>query len=109
EGYSRGARDYARRIREGRTPTVAAAFVFDMVGDRDLQIYPEARSAREAPNLVQLVLDGARATGAQHFHDEPRWELFDDHAPLLDIGIPAVDIIDFDYDAWHTTRDRPDR
>jgi hypothetical protein len=28
---------------------------------------------------------------------------------LLDAGIPAVDIIDFDYPAWHTARDLPDQ
>ena len=38
-----------------------------------------------------------------------RWDVYDDHVPLLEAGIPAVDVIDFDYPAWHTTRDRVDR
>ena len=29
----------------------------------------------------------------------------DDHLPFLAAGIPSVDIIDLDYDAWHTQRD----
>jgi Zn-dependent M28 family amino/carboxypeptidase len=33
----------------------------------------------------------------------------DDHVPFLRRGIPAVDIIDFDYPYWHTTRDTPDK
>jgi hypothetical protein len=33
----------------------------------------------------------------------------DDHVPILYAGIPCVDIIDFDYHAWHTTRDTPDQ
>jgi hypothetical protein len=80
-----------------------------MVGDADLGIYPEARSSTRARNLVDVVLEAARRTGAVHFHDEPRYDLIDDHVPLLDAGIPAVDIIDFDYQAWHTVDDLPDR
>jgi hypothetical protein len=33
----------------------------------------------------------------------------DDHTPFLQRGIPAVDIIDFDYPYWHTTQDMPDK
>ena len=109
EGFCRGSKELARRMREGSTPAAAAVFVFDMVGDRDLEIHPEVRAAREATNLVQLVLDGARATGAAHFKPDPRYDLYDDHTPFLDAGIPAVDIIDFDYPAWHTTHDRLDQ
>ena len=48
-------------------------------------------------------------SGARGFHDTPRYALTDDHIPLLDAGIPAVDVIDFDYPAWHTHLDLPDR
>ena len=108
--YSLGARGYAARLpAPGSDARPAAAFVFDMVGDRDLEIFPEAGSARRAANLVAMVLEGARATGARGFRKEPRYELTDDHLPLLDAGLPAVDIIDFDYPAWHTLADRPDQ
>jgi glutaminyl-peptide cyclotransferase len=106
EEFLLGARGYARRLGESR-PT--AAFLFDMVGDRDLQIHPEQRSAEEAANLVEMVLAGARATGARGFRDTPRHRITDDHVPLLEAGVPAVDIIDFDYPAWHTHRDLPDQ
>jgi Zn-dependent M28 family amino/carboxypeptidase len=33
----------------------------------------------------------------------------DDHTPFLKDGIPAVDIIDFDYPYWHTAGDTPDK
>jgi len=106
EGYSRGARGYAARL---APPLPRAAFLFDMVGDRDLEIHPEGVSIERAANLVELVRAGARATGARSFHEEVRYHLTDDHVPLLDRGVPAVDIIDFDYDAWHTHLDLPDR
>jgi Zn-dependent M28 family amino/carboxypeptidase len=107
-GFCLGARHYAARLPEtGERPV--AAFLFDMVGDRDLEIHPEAQSAERAANLVALVLDGARVTGARAFRPDPRYRIEDDHVPLLDAGIPAVDIIDFDYPAWHTHRDLPDQ
>jgi len=108
QGFCLGARHYARQLgTAGEKPL--AAFLFDMVGDRDLEIYPEVQSAERAANLVALVLEGARATGARQFKPDPRYSIMDDHIPLLDAGVPAVDIIDFDYPAWHTHRDLPDQ
>jgi hypothetical protein len=108
--YCLGAKGYAARLpARGDAARPVAAFVFDMVGDRDLGIYPEKYSSERAANLVALVLDAAKATGARAFHDEVRWTLVDDHIPLNDAGLPAVDIIDFDYPAWHTHRDLPDQ
>ncbi len=110
EEFCLGARAYAARLAASPAEArPAAAFLFDMVGDRDLEIHPEVNSARRAANLVELVMDGARATGARHFRSDPRWNLTDDHIPLLDAGIPAVDIVDFDFPAWHTRRDQPDQ
>ena len=104
--YSIGSRGYAARL---EPPLPRAAIVFDMVGGRNLAIYPERTSLARASNLVELVLEGARATGGRHFHSEPRYTVYDDHVPLLDRGVPAVDIIDFDYTPWHTRADQPDQ
>jgi Zn-dependent M28 family amino/carboxypeptidase len=35
--------------------------------------------------------------------------MLDDHTPFVQAGIPAVDIIDFDYPYWHTVQDTPDK
>jgi Zn-dependent M28 family amino/carboxypeptidase len=35
--------------------------------------------------------------------------MIDDHSPFLQAGIPAVDIIDFDYPYWHTSADTLDK
>jgi glutaminyl-peptide cyclotransferase len=35
--------------------------------------------------------------------------MLDDHVPFAQRGIPAVDVIDFDYPYWHTTQDTPDK
>ncbi len=110
DDYCRGSRGYARRLPSlGDPARPVAGFLFDMVGDKDLGIWDEGTGAARATNLVDLVHEAARATGAKHFHPEVRYTLIDDHVPLLDAGLPAVDIIDFDYAAWHTTRDLPDQ
>jgi len=108
QDFCLGSRHYAGTLRAtGEKPL--AVFLFDMVGDRDLEIHPEVQSAERAANLVALVLDAARATGARQFKPDPRYSITDDHIPLLEAGVPAVDIIDFDYPAWHTHRDLPDQ
>lgn len=105
-----GSKGYAARLpAKGDPARPVAAFLFDMVGDKDLQIYVERNSSLRAANLAALVVEAARATGARSFHDEVRWGVMDDHVRLLDAGLPAVDIIDFDYPAWHTHRDTPDQ
>ena len=110
EQFSLGAKGYAASLAaRGSDARPVAAFVFDMVGDKDLEIYPEIQSTQRAANLSAMVLDAAHATGARGFHETPRYAVTDDHVPLLEAGLPAVDIIDFDYPAWHTLGDRPDQ
>lgn len=106
ETYSLGSQGYAARLAE---PRAHAGFVFDMVGDRDLNIHPEAYSMESASNLVALVQEAARATGARGFKEGVRHRITDDHLPLIRAGIPTVDLIDFDYPAWHTLADTPDK
>lgn len=109
ENFCIGSKGYAARLPAVGDPgRPTAAFLFDMVGDRDLQIFVERNSSVRAASLAALVLEAARATGARSFRDEVRWTLVDDHVPLLDAGLPAVDIIDFDYPVWHTRRDTPE-
>jgi len=105
-----GSRGYAERLPPlGDPARPVAGFLFDMVGDADLDIRVEGHSQRRATNLVALVLEAARATGARSFHDEVGYTVTDDHVPLLDAGLPCVDLIDFDYPAWHTVSDTPER
>ena len=111
EEFSLGARAYVARLvsRPDERAAIRGVVLFDMVGDKDLGIHPEVQAAERAANLVAIVLEGARATGASQFHATPRFEVTDDHIPFLQAGIPAVDVIDFDYPAWHTHRDTPDQ
>ena len=84
-----------------------AAVIVDMVGDADLQIYQETNSD---PELTAEIWKTARQAGyGKVFIDEEKYSILDDHFPFLKLGIPAVDIIDFDYPHWHTTADTPDK
>ena len=86
-----------------------AMILLDMVGDADLRIPMEEYSRTEAPALTDLVFSVAESLQAPGFVREDGPAVFDDHVPFLARGIPAVDLIDFDYPAWHTVADLPDR
>jgi len=84
-----------------------AVIVVDMIGDADLNIYKEQYSD---PQLTDQIWDIARSLGyKKQFIDEYKYPMTDDHTPFLEAGIPAVDIIDFDYPYWHTIQDTPDK
>jgi len=84
-----------------------AAIVVDMIGDADLNIYKERNSN---PELTDTIWAAAKGLGYESkFIPEYKYSMIDDHTPFLQAGIPAVDIIDFDYPYWHTTQDTPDK
>lgn len=83
-----------------------AVIIVDMVGDSDLQLYYEGNST---PGLASAVWDTASGLGHDAFVAEPGYSILDDHIPFLERGIPAVDIIDFDYPYYHTTADTIDK
>jgi hypothetical protein len=106
------ARQYAAARREGRGPVYRCGVIVDMVADRDLQIWQERKSASwpDTRPVVDAIWDVARRLEARAFVPQPRHDVEDDHVPLRNIGrIPTCTIIDFDYPAWHTTRDTPDQ
>ncbi len=83
-----------------------AVVIVDMVGDKDLQLYYERNSERE---LAQEIWRIASEEGHAAFIQTGRYAMIDDHTPFLLASIPAVDIIDFDYQFWHTTEDTLDK
>lgn len=94
-------------VAEQWAPAMSTMILVDMVGDNDLQIFYEGNSD---PNLAREIWTAARQLGyEQWFIPEVRYTLMDDHIPFLRRGVPAVDIIDFDYPFWHTTEDTADK
>lgn len=84
-----------------------AVVIVDMIGDADLNIYRERNSD---PALMDEIWSAAAGLGYQNqFVPQYKYSMIDDHTPFLEAGIPAVDLIDFDYPYWHTVDDTPDK
>lgn len=84
-----------------------AVVIIDMIGDADLDIYQEINSD---PVLTNDIWEIAEKAGyAEQFIPQVRHQILDDHIPFIEAGIPAVDLIDFDYPYWHTMADTVDK
>lgn len=95
---------------QGVLPRIKAVLVVDMIGDKNLAL---KRDLNSTPWLTDLVWAVAKKEGyAAHFIDETT-AVMDDHSPFVAAGVPAVDLIDFDYGPangyWHTPQDTVDK
>lgn len=103
-----GSRYFAAHLPEGYHPLFAV--LFDMVGDRDLAIPQEGNSVNGAPEVVDRVWRVARELGYERvFRPRVGPYVTDDHVPLLEAGIRAIDVIDFTYPYHHTREDTLDK
>ena len=108
-GSNEFIRVYKRGLEQGTTAErYKSALVLDMVGGKNLQIKQEPYSLQLAPSLVRDVWGVARRLKAPAFRNRVGRAVLDDHVPLNNGGIPAIDIIDFDYRYWHRSQDRPE-
>lgn len=94
---------------DGTASRLRALINVDMIGDKDLGILLEMNSSA---SLRRLVWQTAKELGyGRYFLDTPS-SVEDDHAPFLGLGVPALDLIDFDYGPgnayWHTEQDTMD-
>jgi hypothetical protein len=102
-----GSRYFARQSRSGGTASqFRGGLLFDMVGDRSLGITLPLDSPAE---MARDIFAAAEALKLRNYFSYFDRELIDDHAPLNAIGIPTLDIIDFDYPPWHTAGDTLDK
>ena len=84
-----------------------AVVIVDMIGDADQNIYQEKNSDKV---LTQEIWGVAEDLGyGSSFIPSVKYSMMDDHTPFLQAGIPAIDIIDFDYLYWHTVDDTIDK
>lgn len=80
--------------------------LFDMVGDRSLKVTLPLDSP---PQMAHNLFAAAEALKLRSYFSYYDSAVTDDHTPLNAIGIPAVDIIDFDFAWWHTADDTIDK
>ncbi len=83
-----------------------AIVIVDMVGDADLNLHLEKNSDRQIRAEIWAT---AERLGYPQFINAEKYSMLDDHTPFLEKGIPAVDVIDFDYSYWHTAADTLDK
>jgi glutaminyl-peptide cyclotransferase len=113
--YFLGSMEFARvyqeqrsRRRAGMRYAYAYGIVLDMVGGRNLTVKQEPNSLQHAPDLVRVVWAVARSLRVSSFWNQEGREVMDDHLALNKVGIPTIDIIDFDYPFWHKADDLPE-
>ena len=107
-----GARWFADHLPAGYHPLFAV--LWDMIGGFNQKIYQEGYSLDRAPEVVERVWRTAEGLGGglqQMFSPLNGGYITDDHVPLLEKGIRAIDVIGFEnYREWHHTMlDTPDK
>lgn len=99
----RGSKAYAK----AHGKDVKAMVLLDYIAEKGTRFPREGTSDIE---LWDQLRAAARRVGAGAFFlDEVGPSIIDDHAPFLARGIPAIDIIDFDYPHRDTLEDTPDK
>jgi glutaminyl-peptide cyclotransferase len=94
----RGSKVAARRYRGAE-----AMILLDFVGERGLRIPRERYSS---PALWSRLQAAAQAVGTEPvFPLRARGGILDDHVPFRRRGVPAIDLIDFDFACFHRTCD----
>ena len=101
-----GSRYFARQLQGAGAKQFRGGLLFDMVGDRSLGITLPADSPAE---MARDIFAAAEALKLRSYFTYLGRELIDDHVPLNAIGIPTLDIIDFDFPWWHTADDTMDK
>jgi Zn-dependent M28 family amino/carboxypeptidase len=95
----RGAKAFAKR----HGSKIREFVLLDFVADKDLAIPYEQNSDREM--WADLRAAAAHVGSDSAFPDREQGAVEDDHIPFVERGIPAIDLIDFDFPCWHQTCD----
>lgn len=108
--YFFGSQHFAtswRKLGKDR-PDYYGAVLLDMVAGKKARFPVEGHSYRSAKSLSIALWNIAKQQGCDAFVQEVGDTVLDDHLSLLNVGIPAVDIIDFRYPHWHRVSDVPE-
>jgi glutaminyl-peptide cyclotransferase len=106
-----GSRRMAGKLKEsGKSSDCRAVIILDMIGDKDLNIsIPSNTDAALADRIIKI----AEGKNLGKYFTRSVAGIIDDHTPFHKMGIPAVNIIDFEYGKnnrfWHTKADTIDK
>jgi len=106
-GNTFGSRHYVDAARKtGTLTSLKAMILLDMIGERNVEIRQDMNSTRWLNDIVWRV---AGRLGHQKTFVADTTAVEDDHFPFIKAGVPAIDLIDLDYPAWHTAQDTLDK
>jgi len=101
--HTYGSRHYVEAARRANTlGSLKAMVLVDMIGDRNLGI---RRDSNSTGWLTDVVWGAAARLKLDNYFLPATTTIEDDHLPFIAAGVPSVDIIDLDYEAWHTKGD----
>jgi len=102
-----GSRHFAQELHDsGKAKSVRGGILFDMIGDKSLDVTLPSDSPAA---LTRNIFAAADALGQRAYFTYLDRGMTDDHTPLNEIGIPVIDLIDFDFPPWHTAADTLDK
>jgi glutaminyl-peptide cyclotransferase len=101
-----GSRHYVTAgKRAGTLAGIKANILVDLIADRDLRL---KRDLNSTTWLTDILWAAARARKLDTYFVPETTQVEDDHIPFMQAGVPSVDVIDLEYDAWHTPGDTLD-
>ncbi len=108
EGFCLGSRHFASHL-PAEVKGFQAGINLDMIGDADLSLPMEGYSLSKAPKLVYDLWRIGNSLNPEVWLMERGPSVYDDHMPFLGSGQQYIDVIDIQYEAWHTTKDTADK
>ena len=105
--HTYGSQYYVDAARKTGTLSALNALVLvDMIADRSPRFLRESTSTAW---LTDIIWSTAQKMGHGCHLRQRHTAIEDDHVPFLNAGVAATDIIDLDYEPWHTAGDTLDQ
>lgn len=108
EGFCLGSRYFASHLPD-EVKDFQSGINLDMVGDADLSLPMEGYSLSKAPKLTFELWRIGNSRFPDVWLKERGPSIYDDHMPFLGAGRQYIDVIDINYESWHTTHDTADK
>jgi glutaminyl-peptide cyclotransferase len=90
-----GSRHLAEKLAgNGMVSHIRGVFLLDMIGDKDLNV---ARETGSSGWLQNFIARAANQLGYSRYFFQYETNIIDDHASFIQVGIPAVDVVDAEY------------
>ncbi len=106
--YFYGSEHFAKSwLKNKKQPAYLAAVLLDMIAGQGAKFPVEGNSWFKSRELCLDIWRTAGELKCPAFLSQQGQHVLDDHLALQNAGIPAIDIIDFDYPHWHRLSDVP--